>query len=56
MDEFKFQAAEIYLTDLAGLSIACPLLLVNTLLGKANAEHSQCITVSSFNINMSLNQ
>jgi hypothetical protein len=46
----------MYLFDLAGLSIACPLDLVATSLGKANAEHSQSIIISGLNINMSFNQ
>ena len=46
----------IYLTDLARLSIASSLDLVSTSLGEGDAEKPQCVVVSGFDINMGLDQ
>lgn len=44
------------LANLTGLSVACSLLLIGTLLGKTNAEHAKGVAVSCLHINMSLDQ
>lgn len=54
---FRFEESiSIYLANLAWLCVASSFLLVWALFGKANAEHSQGVTISCLNINMSLNQ
>lgn len=46
----------IYLTDLAGLSIASTLDLVGTSLGETDAEHPQRVAVCGLHINMGFDQ